>query len=139
MPTIRKSRADERPWRRTRRLSYREIKFYVMLLLLIVLFGGQVITDGLSGLGFGSSSFLSTGASAQFQTQEFSITDGDTIRMSDGTPVRLVGFNTPEKFEPQCDSEAVLGNRGEVEGIGLLRQSHRFKSGMFLQAWHRRD
>jgi endonuclease YncB( thermonuclease family) len=41
----------------------------------------------------------------------FSITDGDTIRMTDGTRVRLVGFNTPEKFEPQCSKEAVLGNR----------------------------
>lgn len=51
-------------------------------------------------------------SSSQFLGQGFSVTDGDTIRMSDGTPVRLVGFNTPEKFEPQCDREAALGNRG---------------------------
>ncbi|WP_315855757.1 thermonuclease family protein [Rhizobium leguminosarum] len=49
--------------------------------------------------------------SSQFLGQGFSVTDGDTIRMSDGTSVRLVGFNTPEKFEPQCDREATLGNR----------------------------
>lgn len=41
----------------------------------------------------------------------FTITDGDTIKLNDGTRVRLVGFNTPEKFEPQCSAEAALGNR----------------------------
>lgn len=42
------------------------------------------------------------------------ITDGDTIRLTDGTRVRLVGFNTPEKFEPQCLAEAALGNRASA-------------------------
>jgi len=42
---------------------------------------------------------------------KFTITDGDTIRLHDGTRVRLVGFNTPEKFEPRCTAEAALGNR----------------------------
>ncbi|WP_342585732.1 thermonuclease family protein [Rhizobium acidisoli] len=41
----------------------------------------------------------------------FTITDGDTIRLNNGTRVRLVGFNTPEKFEPMCSNEAKLGNR----------------------------
>lgn len=31
--------------------------------------------------------------------------------MSDGTRIRLVGFNTPEKFGPQCSREAALGTR----------------------------
>lgn len=31
--------------------------------------------------------------------------------MADGTPVRIVGFNTPEKFVPICAQEAKLGNR----------------------------
>jgi endonuclease YncB( thermonuclease family) len=44
----------------------------------------------------------------------FTITDGDTIRLNDGTRVRLVGFNTPEKFEPQCSAEAALGNRASA-------------------------
>jgi endonuclease YncB( thermonuclease family) len=26
----------------------------------------------------------------------------------------LVGFNTPEKFEPQCSAEAALGNRASA-------------------------
>jgi endonuclease YncB( thermonuclease family) len=41
----------------------------------------------------------------------FTVTDGDTIKLKDGTRVRLVGFNTPEKFEPKCSREAALGNR----------------------------
>ncbi len=41
--------------------------------------------------------------------QRFTVTDGDTIRMVDGTNVRLVGFNTPEKFEPMCARQAELG------------------------------
>ncbi len=51
------------------------------------------------------------GASAKRGGANFSITDGDTIRLDDGTRVRLVGFNTPEKFEPRCSREAALGNR----------------------------
>ncbi len=50
-------------------------------------------------------------ASATRGRSSFSITDGDTIRLDDGTRVRLVGFNTPEKFEPRCSREAALGNR----------------------------
>lgn len=52
--------------------------------------------------------------SAASARASFSITDGDTIRSRDGTPVRLVGFNTPEKFEPQCSREAALGNRASA-------------------------
>ncbi|MBB2685246.1 UNVERIFIED_ORG: endonuclease YncB(thermonuclease family) [Rhizobium etli] len=44
-------------------------------------------------------------------SSSFTVTDGDTIRLGDGTRVRLVGFNTPEKFEPQCSNEGILGNR----------------------------
>jgi len=42
----------------------------------------------------------------------FSVTDGDTIRISgDESGTRLVGFNTPEKFSPQCAREEQLGHR----------------------------
>lgn len=49
----------------------------------------------------------------QFRTQSFTITDGDTIRLDDGTRVRLNGFNAPESIKPQCDREAILGNRAK--------------------------
>ncbi|MDK1376472.1 MULTISPECIES: thermonuclease family protein [unclassified Sinorhizobium] len=97
-------------WQRTgRRSSYREIKFFTLLLMMIVLFGGQAVTDWLPKSGSGS--FQKVAPSAGLQTQSFTVTDGDTIRMGDGTRVRLVGFNTPEKFEPECSREAALGNQ----------------------------
>lgn len=54
------------------------------------------------------------GHDAKSYNQSFTVTDGDTIRLGDGTRVRLVGFNTPEKFEPQCSREAALGNRASA-------------------------
>lgn len=51
--------------------------------------------------------------SDQFQTQSFTITDGDTIRLDDGTRVRLNGFNAPESIKPQCQREAILGERAK--------------------------
>lgn len=48
-----------------------------------------------------------------FATQSFTVTDGDTIRLDDGTSVRLNGFNAPESRDPQCDREAILGDRAK--------------------------
>jgi micrococcal nuclease len=42
----------------------------------------------------------------------FTVTDGDTIRFwGRPTGTRLVGFNTPETFTPQCERERELGTR----------------------------
>ncbi|MBY3177576.1 thermonuclease family protein [Rhizobium leguminosarum] len=44
--------------------------------------------------------------------QEFSVTDGDTVHVvGERAGTRLIGFNTPEKFSPQCESERKLGER----------------------------
>lgn len=44
--------------------------------------------------------------------QSFSIIDGDTLRLSDGSRMRLVGFNTPEKGDrAECAREAELSAR----------------------------
>lgn len=48
-----------------------------------------------------------------FETQSYSVIDGDTIRLDDGTRVRLNGYNAPESHKPQCDREAILGNRAK--------------------------
>lgn len=48
-----------------------------------------------------------------FATQSFTVTDGDTIRLNDGTRVRLNGFNAPESRDPLCEREAILGNRAK--------------------------
>lgn len=45
----------------------------------------------------------------------FTVTDGDTVHViGDDAGTRLVGFNTPEKFSPQCESERQLGERASL-------------------------
>ncbi|WSH10143.1 thermonuclease family protein [Rhizobium johnstonii] len=45
----------------------------------------------------------------------FTVTDGDTVHVTgDDAGTRLVGFNTPEKFSPQCESERQLGERASL-------------------------
>ncbi|TAY55366.1 thermonuclease family protein [Rhizobium leguminosarum] len=106
----RQPQPQRRSWQKPRRrLRYREIKFAIFAAMMVVCGVGYAVTEGLRAVGLGS--FETAAASSHFQSQAFSITDGDTIRMSDGTPVRLVGYNTPEKFEPQCEREKALGNR----------------------------
>ncbi|MBB2713960.1 thermonuclease family protein [Rhizobium sophoriradicis] len=47
--------------------------------------------------------------------QAFTITDGDTVQVSgERAGTRLVGFNTPEKFSPQCEHERRLGERASA-------------------------
>ncbi|MGR9299968.1 thermonuclease family protein (plasmid) [Rhizobium leguminosarum] len=47
--------------------------------------------------------------------QAFTITDGDTVHVSgERVGTRLVGFNTPEKFSPQCEYEHQLGERASA-------------------------
>ncbi len=101
-------RGYRQPYRRQGRFSYREIKFAMITVLMLAGFVSYLVQGG--AIPFLGNDPVPV-SSSHFAGQGFSVTDGDTIRMSDGTPVRLVGFNTPEKFEPQCDREAVLGNR----------------------------
>lgn len=101
-------RRYRQPHRRQSRFSNREIKFAMIAVLMLAGFVSYLFQgDAIPFLGSDPVSV----SSSQFAGQGFSVIDGDTIRMSDGTPVRLVGFNTPEKFEPQCDREAALGIR----------------------------
>ncbi|TCU10039.1 endonuclease YncB(thermonuclease family) [Rhizobium sullae] len=44
----------------------------------------------------------------------FTVTDGDTVHVAgERAGTRLVGFNTPETFSPQCTHERELGNRAK--------------------------
>lgn len=54
----------------------------------------------------------------------FSVTDGDTIRV-DGDPkgTRLVGFNTPEVFSPQCQREGELGAKASARMKEIVSSS----------------
>jgi len=87
-------------------LSYREQKFLIFAMMLVVItissFARQISDN------YGDASW-SIGKNVTSSLRNFSVTDGDTIKMDDGTRIRLVGFNTPEKFEPRCDKERQLG------------------------------
>ncbi|MFW8644387.1 thermonuclease family protein [Rhizobium beringeri] len=49
------------------------------------------------------------------QIQEFTVTDGDTVHVvGEAAGTRLVGFNTPEKFSPQCEYERQQGERASA-------------------------
>ncbi|MBB4171599.1 endonuclease YncB(thermonuclease family) [Rhizobium sp. BK538] len=56
--------------------------------------------------------------------QTFSVTDGDTIRANgEANGTRLVGFNTPEVFSPQCEREQELGNRASARLKEIVSKS----------------
>lgn len=104
-------RYPQRPIARksARRWRYREIKL-AMYLVIAGIFGVSfLIKEAAAPFSNGSPPF--TIADAGTSSPPFTITDGDTIRLNDGTPVRLVGFNTPEKFEPLCEREGRLGQQ----------------------------
>ncbi|TAT96143.1 thermonuclease family protein (plasmid) [Rhizobium ruizarguesonis] len=54
--------------------------------------------------------------------QAFAVTDGDTVHVvGERAGTRLVGFNTPEKFSPQCEYERKLGERASSRLKELVR------------------
>lgn len=54
----------------------------------------------------------------------FTITDGDTIHIAgEENGTRLVGFNTPEKFSPQCAREEQLAHRATARLKELVSTS----------------
>ncbi|WP_081374143.1 thermonuclease family protein [Rhizobium leguminosarum] len=82
------------------------------------------VAVGQQAFHFGRGQFQSTPASLRAsQTQEFSVTDGDTVHVvGDATGTRLVGFNTPEKFSPLCENERQLGERASSRLRQLVAQ-----------------
>ncbi|MBY3464237.1 thermonuclease family protein [Rhizobium laguerreae] len=54
--------------------------------------------------------------------QAFTVTDGDTVHVvGERAGTRLVGFNTPEKFSPQCEYERKLGERASSRLMELVK------------------
>ncbi|MBB3454379.1 ferric-dicitrate binding protein FerR (iron transport regulator) [Rhizobium sp. BK313] len=91
--------------RRTYGYRRLQVKVALFLVLLTVVLVSRVFHGGMTSLWPSSGlEDATTATTSQFATQSFSITDGDTIRMGDGTRVRLVGFNAPEVFHPRCSS-----------------------------------
>ncbi|RUM17290.1 thermonuclease family protein [Rhizobium vallis] len=90
-----------------RRLRWRLRNLAIGFLIVAAVALGQQVFN------LGRGQFQSTPTSTRaLQTQEFSVTDGDTVHVvGEATGTRLVGFNTPEKFSPQCEYERQLGER----------------------------
>ncbi|WP_372574736.1 thermonuclease family protein [Ruegeria jejuensis] len=75
-----------------------------------------------------------------YDTEEIAVVDGDTIRIN-GHRYRLSGYDTPETFQAQCDSERALGERAKQRltqliskhgGITLWVKSRKDQFGRFI-------
>jgi endonuclease YncB( thermonuclease family) len=108
------------PWRGERRArrSYRQHRrlrwsspFIPLAIVVSALAAGWFASPE---AGPGARAFVGSPNTARFE-----VVDGDTIRV-DGTLTRLVGFNTPETFEPLCAEERALGLRAKARLRALL-------------------
>ncbi len=108
--------------RRASRFSW-AILIGVMLVITIVSSLSGLVDQGAENSA-GQSAAIGTAVQRSDTAVDFTVTDGDTIRLNDGTRVRLVGFNTPEKFEPMCSNEAKLGNRASDRLRELVGQAN---------------
>ncbi|WP_018447859.1 thermonuclease family protein [Rhizobium gallicum] len=93
-----------------RRLRWRLRNLTIGFLLVAAVAVGQ------QAFQLGRGQFQSSPAAMRTsQTQEFSVTDGDTVHVvGEAAGTRLVGFNTPEKFSPQCEYERQQGERASA-------------------------
>ena len=108
-----------KPRRSRRRWRYKEIKLAIYIVIAAIFGVSFLIKEAAFSVRNNSPSF--TIADTGTSSPSFTITDGDTIRLNDGTPVRLVGFNTPEKVEPMCEREGTLGQRATDRLRELVR------------------
>lgn len=94
-----------------------------MVWVMAAIFGALVALGGMYDSSGPSSperlvSAIPTSNPSVYGARDFSITDGDTVQLYDAsTGTRLVGFNTPETFEPRCNQELALGR----QATGRLR------------------
>ena len=114
----RRSYPNYRRRRFGRRLS---TKITVFAILAVLMAGFSLFENGMGNTGSNLVSTLSQPSSpptvtkSNFTRNDFSITDGDTIRINgEGKGMRLVGFNTPETIEPRCAEERALGQQAKA-------------------------
>jgi micrococcal nuclease len=89
--------------------------------IILFLVAGARLWDGNSFAGF---SPRTSGGLMQLSLSDFSVTDGDTIRLNGARKgTRLVGFNTPETFRPRCDAGLELGNAATDRLKDLVQNS----------------
>lgn len=105
------------------RRSMRDVMLIVAAILAVLAGIGSLFESG------GSQRITSSQSSKSSQVyrsaRDFSITDGDTVQihgMRKGT--RLVGFNTPETYKPQCSQELALGHQATDRLKSLVQSSN---------------
>lgn len=74
------------------------------LFWLVVVFGATIATDA---------------SPERIEPASIRVIDGDTIELH-GQTVRLVGFDTPETWKPECDFERVLGQQATARLAELV-------------------
>lgn len=93
-----------------RRLKWRLRNLAIGFLVVAAMAVGQQVFD------LGREQFQSAPTTMRAsQSQEFTVTDGDTVHVvGEAAGTRLVGFNTPEKFSPECEYERQQGERASA-------------------------
>ena len=109
-----------RPRPRRRRRSVRGQLRQVVIVLVLILGGMSALLGGFETGG--SPSLPVTDTPRTLSVSQITVVDGDTIRVA-GTrqPIRLVGFNTPETFEPRCDAGLDLGRAATARLTELVQ------------------
>lgn len=86
-------------------MTRRSKRLLLSILALVVL-----SVAGKLGLTTDFNAQSSNGSLVRVTPYELTVVDGDTLRYA-GESVRLIGFDTPEIFSPQCAREKDLGDR----------------------------
>ncbi|PXW51592.1 thermonuclease family protein [Chelatococcus asaccharovorans] len=99
--------------REARWLTRRFLRDLSLVAAIMVIASAFVAFQKLPSLDFSSPfSFAPSNALGPMETPQFSVVDGDTIRISgEAKGMRLVGFNTPETTNARCAQERELGRR----------------------------
>lgn len=107
-----------------RRIARTALGFGMVTLVLLV----AAVAERVSWPSWGSKAEATTQTVSAFQgqavRQSFSVIDGDTLRLSDGSRMRLVGFNTPGKGDrAECAREVELSARATARLKELVAHS----------------
>lgn len=100
--------------RRKRKTTFKKIKSTIFVLI-AVLFGTLALFD------FGPGPDTKAISNGPVSTSGLRVVDGDTVKLSSGASIRLVGFNTPETYKPRCDRELQLGKQATARLKALVR------------------
>lgn len=87
--------------------------------LLLVLFGLWLFDPDTPTSAYPRTSQAST---EEIAPRELAAIDGDTVRRGEET-IRLIGFDTPETYRAQCDTERAKGEAATARLQELLRQA----------------